>query len=381
MFKSKIVLAAALLVIPSFLMVSCGSAPTEEPQSVETESVQPEAEETEETAGDEAVTEDADSLEEANEDNDGETADSLWEMIEASRNEAISSGAKDACPAMFDAAENEYNRLKDSDDKESAEYKAALAELNRLYMALKALADAKSKKSRIDEMDFSSYDQKNYDAGSDLIEELSADDSVNLPRASWVEKAFDADAKMSAVLIAGWRAKAKDARSEAILAQKDSNSVKCYISRKDEYKSCQDTLKSGDQKYVTGDPEGAFNDYSSAKEGFAKMFTEVSEARARAQKAVDEAKKRVEESQNTAVQADIEKPLGDEPVEGIEEEDAVLLEEDDFSEAQEADAQMAETSEELEEAEDELESAADEFEKKEAEKAAAAAEEAVQEAQ
>ena len=58
--------------------------------------------------------------------------------------------------------------------------------------------------------------------------------------------------------------------------------------------------------------------------------------RAKAQAAIDEAKKRVAASENVAVQADIEKPLGDEPVEGIEEADTKLLEEDDYSEAENA---------------------------------------------
>ena len=44
----------------------------------------------------------------------------------------------------------------------------------------------------------------------------------------------------------------------------------------------------------------------------------------------------MEQSAGAAEQADVEAPLGNEPVEGIEAEDAKLLEDDDFSDAGEA---------------------------------------------
>ena len=46
----------------------------------------------------------------------------------------------------------------------------------------------------------------------------------------------------------------------------------------------------------------------------------------------------------------VTKPLGDEPVEGIESEDAKLLEDDDFSSQASAEIEISETVEETEEA-------------------------------
>ena len=118
------------------------------------------------------------------------------------------------------------------------------------------------------------------------------------------------------------------------------HSVKCYVSRKAEYETFVNAFKSGDQKFVTKNPEGALEKYTKAKNGFNELYESVGNARAKAQAAIDEAKKRVAASENVAVQADIEKPLGDEPVEGIEEADTKLLEEDDYSEAESAEVDL-----------------------------------------
>ena len=61
------------------------------------------------------------------------------------------------------------------------------------------------------------------------------------------------------------------------------------------------------------------------------MYEEISVARAEALKKIQDAKKRVEESESVAKTADKEAPLGNQPVKGIEAEDAKLLEDDDFS--------------------------------------------------
>ena len=64
---------------------------------------------------------------------------------------------------------------------------------------------------------------------------------------------------------------------------------------------------------------------------------------------MEEAKKRVEESKNFASEADAQAPIS-EPVEGIESEDAKLLEDDDFSSQASAEIEISETVEETEEA-------------------------------
>ena len=79
------------------------------------------------------------------------------------------------------------------------------------------------------------------------------------------------------------------------------------------------------------------------------MFNDVSEKRAEAQKKIEGAKAKVKDVELFAGEADDVAPLGDEKVDGIEEKDAVLLEEDTFNDEDKAAIDVAETLEEGEE--------------------------------
>lgn len=327
MIKSKLVMLTAIFAAASLFMVSCGSKPEPEPAPVEDSADETK---TEETATDETPAEEDTSSEDA--DSTG-GIDSIWASLDSMRKDAIDAGADKAAPDAFKAAEDEYNKLKNGNASEEE-----LLALKARYAALKAFADAKAKKEKIDSLGLASYNQKVYDEGSALIAELDGDKTIS--SADWSAKAVDANTSMTVVLETGLRAKAREERDAAVAAQKKANSVKCYVSRKAEYETFVNAFKAGDQNFVTKNPEGALEKYTKAKVGFEGLYTEVSEARAKAQTAIDEAKKRVAASEKTAVQADIEKPLGDEPVEGIEAADTKLLEEDDYSESASAEVDL-----------------------------------------
>ncbi len=305
MIKLRIVVASFIAI--SLLFVSCGSTPTDE------------------------VADDAVEAEKVVEETSQEASENILEQIESSRKQAIDAGAEQACPNAFKAAEDEYDSIKkaaESGEDVSARQKELLAR----YQALKAYADAVSKKAKIDENNFASYNQNAYNEGSSLIEELASSEDYGT---DWNKKAVTANGKMDLVLVTAYKSIANAERTEAFKAKKDADSVKCAVSRKSEYEEYVANFKSGDQNYVTGNPEGAFENYKKAKEGFATLYTEVSTAREKAQAAIDEAKQRVAESETTAQWADKEKPLSDdEQVEGIEDADTKLLEEDDFSESE-----------------------------------------------
>ena len=314
MIKRKIVVLSACFAAASLFMVSCGSTKEPEPAPVE-DTAEEQAEE--ETPAEENT----------------DAIDSIWASVDSSRQDAIDAGAENAAADLFAAAEVEYNKLKNGQATEEE-----LLALKARYAALKSLADAKAKKEKIDQLGLASYNQKVYDEGCALIGEL--DKNEGLSAADWNTKAVAADASMTAVLETGLRAKAREERNAAVAAQKQANSVKCFVSRKDEYASFVDAFKSGDKSFVTKNPEAALENYTKTKEGYEGLYTEVSEARAKAQQVIDEAKQRVAASEKTAEQADIDKPLGDEPVEGIEAEDTKLLEEDDYTESASAEVDL-----------------------------------------
>lgn len=326
MIKSKLFVLAAVFSAAS-LMMSCGSKPASQPAPVEDnaeDEAQQSIQESNTVADDNAD----------NSDSEG-GIDSIWNSIDSMRKDALSAGADKAAPDAFKSAEDEYNRLKNGDATEEE-----LLALKARYAALKAFADAKAKKEKIDTLDLASYNQKLYDEGASLIKEL--DEENSLTSAEWSSKAVAANGAMATVLETGLRAKAREERDAAIAAQKKANSVKCYVSRKAEYDTYVKAFKAGDKDFVTKNPEGALGNYKKAKEGFEGLYVSVSEARAKAQAAIDDAKKRVAASENTAVQADIEKPLGDEPVEGIEAADAKLLEDDDYSKSADSEVDLTE---------------------------------------
>ena len=87
--------------------------------------------------------------------------------------------------------------------------------------------------------------------------------------------------------------------------------------------------------------ESALDYYDEAYDIFASLYEDISEKRAAALAAIEAAKKSVEESAAVAQEADLEAPLtGD--VDGIEDEDAVLLEEDDYANPEDAEAYLSE---------------------------------------
>ncbi len=306
MIRSKDVWVALFAAV-SFLLISCGSTPT---------------------ADDTLTQELVDGTiegESGTSTSDEET--SLWSKIESSRQAAIDAGAKDANPKAFQAAEDEYNSLKNSNASEE-ENQQKLKDLNKRYQALQSYAEAVAKKAEIDENSFAKYNQSAYNEGNSLLKEL--DSSTDYGDA-WNQKAFSANDKFGSVLTAAYKSLAQTERTEAFKAKRDADGIKCSVSRKTEYDKYVNNFKSGDQNYVTGNPKGALENYTKAKEGFSALYSEVSEARSKAQKAIDEAKKRVSESESTAQWADQTKPLGDENVDGIESDDAKLLEDDDFS--------------------------------------------------
>ena len=163
MFKSKILMLTVFAASASLLMVSCGSAPAAEPAPVEETAEEKIEEQIPETEPEEISDTDSDS--------DG-TIDSLWDSIDSLRQSAIDSGADKLAPEAFKAAEDEYNRLREGNASEEE-----LLALKARYEALKSFAEAKAKKEKIDALGLASYNQKIYDEGAALIEELSGDKS------------------------------------------------------------------------------------------------------------------------------------------------------------------------------------------------------------
>lgn len=310
------VLAAAALAF-----VSCKSTAVEDSDltnSLVDEQIQEEIQETVE-----------DVVEEIQEEIDN--TDALAQAEEA-RKQAVASGADKTFAEAFQLTDKAFEALKALDD--GKDHNLEYSELAKRYDALAKACEALKLKERIDTEDLSSNDINSYNKGEAAKKDFesmmtAAPGSLLLPKANEMYDSY------RAVYLAAYKKFANAERKEAVAQKKNADAVKAQIARKDEYKADADFIIKGDSEYATGNPEAALADYKEAKEKFKALAEDVAAKRAAAQKAIDEAKAKVESVEEFAVEADKEKPLGDEKIDGIEEEGTVLLEADTFENPEE----------------------------------------------
>ena len=223
------------------------------------------------------------------------------------------------------------------------------ADENARKSSVEEYEKAKALKNRIDELGFASYDQTSYDAGNKSLSDFeNLKDSDNASGAELLNLSKDAYGKFANVLNKAYKQLAKEARTKAFAAKKDADSVKAGAAAKADYNKAADEFKAGDTNYSMQNCESAYGHYVTSESLFKSVFNTVSERRAAAQKAIDEAKAKVEAAQQYALNADQEKPLTDENTEGIEAEDAVLLEEDSYTAPETLEAEIPEEIEDFE---------------------------------
>lgn len=321
MKKVALIMATAAIFT---LFASCGSTPEPEETAPEAPVVEESSAELEETEPEEII---AEETEESDSEVDTEARDEILAKIEEARKAALEAGADKKASNIWSELDKVYNDLKNSD----GDISAAGADLAKRYQILTAYAQAKDEKKKIDDNDFAKYDQKDYDDGSELLAAVEeAFESENWD-VSAGDKAVKAYGKFKNVTFAAYRELALEERELAFAAKKDADSVKAGVSRKEPYKAAADLFKAGDQLYAIKNPEGAYNNYKTAKEQFTSLYKDVAAKRAQAQQKLDEAKRAVEDSASFAEKADQETPILDtEEIEGIEEASAVLLEEDNY---------------------------------------------------
>ncbi len=269
----------------------------------------------------------------------------LFRMIEKSREKAIDAGAEDddATADFFNALDEEYRRQRALAESEgiNPEMTNILRQINAAYEGLAQYEEAKAKKKLIDDNDYASNNQRAYNEGADLLEELEeimadSDSFFEELRSGesdvgtqFLNKATRANTDFTNVL----KAAANNMRTEAFKAKKQADSVKASVSRKDDYDDGVSEFRAGDSNYVTGSVDESIENYTKARDIFATLYKEVAAARAEAQKKISEAKKKVNHAWGVADEADKTDPLT-EKIDGIEDHDAKLLEDDDFTDAE-----------------------------------------------
>ena len=326
-----------LSIFTLLFFISCGSKPAAEEPAPEAPEVTETVEDLAENIADEGISEAAKLAQ-------------LMEQINDARQAAIDAGADKNCPDQMNKLDYLLAGLKDSDNPDAA----AKSIIDR-YNLLANYSTAVETKKEIDENGYDSYAKNDYNRGLSNLEKVEAAfdaDSADFDKTVFVA-AENAVKDFNTVINVAYKKIAKEERENAMEAKKDADSVKAGVARKAEYKEATDLITTGDSLYAMQNAKKATEKYKEATEKLTYLYKDVSEKRAAAQAAIEEAKKRVAESEKFAEEADVKAPIT-EQVEGIEDEDAVLLEADDYDDPEEAEADIA----------DELEDEIDESEAK-----------------
>ena len=261
--------------------------------------------------------------------------------MDNARQNAIDSDAEEYAPDFFDSLEEEYDELRKRAEN-GEDVAAECNDLAKRYEALAAYVKALDAKETIDDYELTPLAKAAYDKGSKDLDDFEAMfNDENASSDDLLAKATSAYASFKSVLVALYKDIAKDARADALEAKKDADSVKAGVSEKREYTRAVELFKKGDASYSMNGYEAACDAYDEAYDIFSTLYETISEKRAAALAAIEAAKKSVEESAQVAEEADLEAPLTGE-VDGIEDEDAVLLEEDDYANPEDAEIYLSE---------------------------------------
>lgn len=314
-----------VILISVFFFISCASAPKAEEQLPE------------------EVLEDVNAVEDVIEEVTTVDNSSALEQADLARQAAIDANADKVAPIQFAATDALLKTLQ-AQAETGVDVSIGLKDVQTRYEALEKYAKAMDAKARVDELGFASYDQASYDKGNQAIADLqNLFSETNILSSAMLEKANEAYSSFNSVLIGAFKKLAKEERNGAFAAKKDADSVKAAVAEKDSYGKAVEDFKKGDSNYAMQNPEAALKNYQSAKGQFEVLFKTVSEKREAAQKAMEAAKNAVLETQNYAANADKEAPLTGEEVQGIEAEDAVLLEAETFADPKAAEVELSET--------------------------------------
>lgn len=254
----------------------------------------------------------------------------LMEKVAGSREGAIKAGADKYYADQLAALDEQLKALKEKAANSEEDLSAEIEDLNYRYLALQKASETKQLKEKIEEHGFDQDNKIAYDAAEALLEELEKLINENASGKTAYKAAETTYAAYHTIFYSSFKKLADAERKAALEQKKAADNVKAGVAQKDRYKAITEIFQKGDNSYVTKNPEGAYDCYKDSKEKYEALAIEIAEKRAAAQKRIDEAKAKVRDVENFAVEADEVAPIGDEKIDGIEEKDAVLLEEDKF---------------------------------------------------
>ena len=321
-----------------FFFASCKSTPEAEPESTEADSSADSAENSESTEASVA-----------------ETNANLLDKAEKAREAAVAAEAQKYYPELFSETDKYYVEVKNNVAAHpDTDWSASIKDVTEKWESLEKAALAQAMKEKIDalDIDMSQIDHAAVEKGQKALEQYKNLGS-SASGADLLAQANEAYAAYKLLLDKGYSALAARERKAAVEAKKNADSVKAAVAKKtkDDYAKAADTFIKADASYSRANCAAAYDGYKSSKETFISLYETVKKDREEAQAALEKAKQRVAQSASYSEEADAIAPLT-EKVAGIEDENAVLLEEETFANPDDAiiDVESSDTAKTVEKA-------------------------------
>ena len=225
--------------------------------------------------------------------------------IMALRNKLIAAGARDYFPEPFTVADK--TALTALDQYEADDYYAArdtAAQALTMYRILTSAYDAWLVRREIEEREFESYDPDNFDRAREILSDaIDAYGAGNYALAQ--ENADEALLRYNLVLSTGWAAYAELRSSLADAERQAALDIKANVAVKDLFSTADTTFKTGTDAFDSKEYEEAAKQFISSEALFVLASTSASEKRHTAVETIREANRRIDESDETARQAEI----------------------------------------------------------------------------
>jgi hypothetical protein len=225
--------------------------------------------------------------------------------IMALRSDLIATGAQVSFPAPFSAADKAA--IAALDQYEAGDYYAARESADKTLLMYQILANAYDSwliRREIEEREFVDYDPDNFDRALEILSDaMDAYGAGNYALAK--ENADEALLRYNLVLSTGWAAYAELRSSLAEAERQAALDIKANIAVRDIFSEADTTYKTGVSSFGSQDYEEAAKQFISSETLFVISSLSASEKRQNAAEIIREANRKIEESDETARQAEI----------------------------------------------------------------------------
>jgi len=224
--------------------------------------------------------------------------------IMALRNDLIAIGARDSFPEPISSADK--TALTALDQFEAEDYYAARDTADQaisMYQVLTSAYNAWLVRREIEDREFEAYDPDNFDRAREILSDaVDAYGAENYALAQ--ENADEALLRYNLVLSTGWAAYAELCASLAEAERQAALDVKANVAVKDLFAEADATYKTGIDSFDSKEYEDAAIQFINSEALFIMASASASEKRNTAAELIREANRRIEESDETARQAE-----------------------------------------------------------------------------